>query len=145
MRLFLSSSLFFVKNVVKPLGVLCKNQTESRMKDIITREPFITNCYLIVVEVFQFLSASFLLFLLAMEVGGIVKYIEMQTYSDNCISSCQNVTTLKNYLCCEQILWNNSAMSASLLSVVFVKDVAEVALIVNEAMFMVSLITVYFQ
>lgn len=52
---------------------------------------------------------------------------------------------LKYYLCCEQILWSNSAASASLLSVASTKEVAEVALILNEAMFMVSLITVYFQ
>lgn len=36
-------------------------------------------------------------------------------------------------------------MSASLLSIISTKEAAEVALILNEAMFMVSLITVYFQ
>lgn len=53
--------------------------------------------------------------------------------------------TLKKYLCREQILCNNSALSASLLSVVSTKEVADVALILNEAMFMVFLITIYFQ
>lgn len=144
MGLFLSQSLFFVQNVLKPLGVFCNNQTESRLKDIITREPFITNCYSVVVGVFQFLSSWFLSFL-AMEVSGIVKYTETTPILIIAFLPVKIWWHLKNYWCFEQILWSNNAVSASLLSIVSTKEVAEVALILNEAMFMVSVITVYFQ
>lgn len=83
--------------------------------------------------------------MLAMAVSGIIKHSEFQACSDNCITSCENTKTLKKHLCHEQILCNNSTLSALLLFVVSMKEVAEVALIPNEAVFMVSLITIYFQ
>lgn len=79
--------------------------------------------------------------MLAMPVREIIKHIEIQAYSDNCITSCEK----ENYLCHEQVLCSNSALSALLLSIVSTKVLAEVALILNEVMFMVSLISIYFQ